>query len=203
MESNESSRLEWLRWRKKGIGASDVPSIMGVSPYRSIHDVYLDKISDVIEEKTSYIMELGNTLEPIARSYYELEKDADYPAANFVHTTTPHFRCSLDGFNRDLNRAIEIKYIGKNFFEECPVKYVPQIQYQYAVTLCDEIDLVQINNMNQIKTFLVKKDIEYIKAMIERVDWFWDCVINKKEDEILAAMPPKKERKARKKKGDT
>jgi hypothetical protein len=147
-------------------------------------------------------MELGNTLEPIARSYYELENDAEYPAANFVHRITPHFRCSLDGFNRELNRAIEIKYTGKNFFEECPVKYVPQIQYQYAVTLCDEIDLVQINNMNQIKAFLVKKDIEYIKTMIERVEWFWGCVLNRKEDEILAAMPPKKERKPRKKKGE-
>jgi hypothetical protein len=56
--------------------------------------------------------------------------------------------------------------------------------------------------MNQIKTFLVKKDIEYINTMIERVEWFWDCVLNKKEDEILAAMPPKKERKPRKKKGE-
>jgi putative phage-type endonuclease len=198
-------RVDWLQWRKKGVGASDVPSVMGVSPYRTIMDVYIDKTSDVIEEKTNYIMELGNKLEPIARSRYELFNDADFPAANFVHATKTHYRASLDGYNSDLNKAIEIKYVGKNFFEECPDKYYPQIQYQYAVTLCESIDLVQINNMNEIKSFLVLRNIDYIIAMLERVDWFWDCVLNKKEDEILAAMPPKKERKERrprKKKGE-
>ena len=191
-------RLDWLKWRKSGCGASDVPSIMGVSPYRTIMDIYLDKTSDLIEEKTNFIMELGNKLEPIARSRYELLNDADFPAANFVHASKPHYRASLDGYNKELNKAIEIKYIGKNFFDECPDKYYPQIQYQYAVTLCESIDLVQINNMNDIKVFRVDRNVDYILKMLERVDWFWDCVLNKKEEEIMAAMPPKKERKERK-----
>lgn len=190
-------RVDWLQWRKQGVGASDVPSVMGVSPYRTIMDIYIDKTSEVIEEKTNYIMELGNKLEPIARSRYELLNDADFPAANFVHASKTHYRASLDGYNVELSKAIEIKYVGKNFFEECPDKYYPQIQYQYAVTLCESIDLVQINNMNEIKSFLVLRNIDYIIAMLEKIDWFWDCVLNKKEDEILAAMPPKKEKKVK------
>jgi putative phage-type endonuclease len=197
-------RKDWLAWRKKGVGASDVPSIMGVSPYRSILDIYNDKVSDVIEEKTSYIMELGNTLEPIARSYYEIGVDADFPAANFVHATTPHYRASLDGFNEELNEAIEIKYVGKTFFEECPPKYYPQIQYQYAVTLCEKITLVQINNMNKIHHFLVERDNEYIADMLKKVDHFWQCVLDRNIDEITAMVPVKikKEGKKRSKKNE-
>lgn len=193
-----TSREDWLSWRRKGVGASDVPSIMNASPYRTVLDIYNDKINtEKEEEKSNYIMELGNKLEPIARSRYELLNDADFPAANFVHASKTHYRASLDGYNVELNKAIEIKYVGKNFFEECPDKYYPQIQYQYAVTLCESIDLVQINNMNEVKSFLVLRNIDYIIAMLERVDWFWDCVLNKKEDEILAAMPPKKEKKVK------
>ncbi len=178
------NRQEWLLWRKQGIGASDVPVIMGVSPYSDIVKLYNEKISDDIEDKTNYIMELGNKLEPVARSKYEILNDADYPAVNFVHAEFSHYRASLDGYNKELNSAIEIKYVGKNFKDECPVKYFPQIQYQYAVSSCERIDLVQIDDMNNIKYFLVNKDQEYIKAMLERVDWFWACVVERKEEEI-------------------
>ena len=37
-------REQWLRLRKRGIGGSDAGVIMGVSPYRSILELYEDKI---------------------------------------------------------------------------------------------------------------------------------------------------------------
>lgn len=189
------NRNDWLLWRKKGIGASDVPSIMGVSPYKTILDIYDDKVNEVIEETTNYIMELGNKLEPIARAQFEILQDEDYPPTNFVHTAKQHYRASLDGYNEAINKAIEIKYVGKNFFEECPAKYYPQIQYQYAVTLCDEITLVQINNMNKIHCFVVEKNQEYIDEMLKKVDEFWQHVLDKNRDVIVAMVPPKKTRK--------
>ena len=44
---------EWLEWRKKGIGGSDAGAVLGVSPYKTVRDVYCEKIGrvpDVTEE---------------------------------------------------------------------------------------------------------------------------------------------------------
>ena len=35
---------EWLAWRRKGIGGSDVASALGLSPYRTARELYFDKI---------------------------------------------------------------------------------------------------------------------------------------------------------------
>lgn len=186
-------RQQWLKNRKLGVGASDVPAIMGVSPYRNILQTYDEKISESIDESTNYAMELGNTLEPIAREAYEDLMEYKFPACNFVNVEKPHYRCSLDGFGN--GHAIEIKYCGANFTEDCPLKYYPQIQFQYAVANCKSIDLVQINNTQQINVIPVPRNDEYITDMLKKVDWFWDCVINKRRDEIEAALPLKKTRK--------
>lgn len=196
---SDNKRLDWLEWRRSGVGSSDVSAIMGVSPYSTILDIYNSKINPAVDDVSdNWAINMGNKLEPIARARYELINNADFSAANFVHASNPHLRISLDGFNVELNKAIEIKFCGRNFTETCPDKYYPQVQYQYAVTNCESLDLVQINNMNDINIIPIERDIEYISRLLERVDWFWGCVLNKKEDEILAAMPPKKEKKERK-----
>lgn len=35
---------EWLAYRRKGIGGSDVASALGLSPYRTKRELYYDKI---------------------------------------------------------------------------------------------------------------------------------------------------------------
>lgn len=178
------NRQEWLEWRRLGVGSSDVPAIMGVSPYNNILDIYLSKINPVEEKEPNWAMQLGNKLEPIARAKYEILKDADFPAANFIHASKPHYRVSLDGYSRELNKAIEVKYCGRNFTDEVPPKYKAQVQYQYAVTNCASLDLVQINDINEINIIPVLRDNEYISRMLEKVDWFWACVVGRKEEEI-------------------
>lgn len=188
-------RSDWLLWRSGGIGASDVPSILGVSPYRNILDIYNDKINPSTEEKTSYIMELGNIMEPIARANYEIITGYEFSACNVEHSEIKHYRCSLDGFNKELNKVIEIKYCGKNFTEICPDKYYPQVQYQYAITNCVSLDLVQINDDKKINIIPIERNDEYIIDMLKKVDEFWNCVVSKTPPEFIP-----KEKKCRKKK---
>jgi putative phage-type endonuclease len=51
------------RQRRKHVGSSDAPAIVGVCPWRSPMDVYLSKISD-LDEAPSPAMEVGNVCEP-------------------------------------------------------------------------------------------------------------------------------------------
>ena len=44
VDTENLPRKEWLEWRRKGIGGSDVAAIMGISPFRTARDIYYDKI---------------------------------------------------------------------------------------------------------------------------------------------------------------
>ena len=57
------SEEEWLRIRKNGIGGSDAGAIVGLNPYRSAMNVYLDKISDNVEQETTEAIRCGHDLE--------------------------------------------------------------------------------------------------------------------------------------------
>lgn len=57
------SRIDWLKERQKGIGGSDVAAILGLSPWRTPYDVYLDKIGEAPKELTSQAAHFGTKLE--------------------------------------------------------------------------------------------------------------------------------------------
>lgn len=59
-------RIAWLAERKKGIGGSDVAAVLGVNPYRTQTDIYLDKTSEIVEDTPqSDAAYWGSTLEDI------------------------------------------------------------------------------------------------------------------------------------------
>lgn len=69
------TREEWLDWRRRGIGGSDVSAIIGLSPFRTARDIYYDKlgIAAVEEDEGNWVaMEMGHLLEDI-REMQELK----------------------------------------------------------------------------------------------------------------------------------
>lgn len=66
------SREEWLRYRKQGIGGSDAGAVCGLNPYRTAAHVYLDKITEDVEEIDNESMRQGRDLEEyVARRFME------------------------------------------------------------------------------------------------------------------------------------
>lgn len=64
------ARGEWLTRRRKGIGGSDAAAILGLDPYRSAFEVYLDKIGDAPERQATDAMDWGNRLEPVIADWF-------------------------------------------------------------------------------------------------------------------------------------
>lgn len=61
-------REEWLQWRTKGIGGSDVSIIAGINPFKSAHQLWLEKTGQVEPEQTdSEYAHFGTLLEPLIR----------------------------------------------------------------------------------------------------------------------------------------
>lgn len=195
--------LEWLLWRKQGIGASDAPIIMGDSPYKTIQELWEEKIDPVTEldigkkdflySSNKYMADMGHKFEPQARAIAEFQLDMDLPPANMESQSNSVFRASFDGLNIERESILEIKMVGADVYKEFvetsmpPAKYYAQLQHQFMVTGFKEMFLL-CYTLSPCKTYIKDKQIkkierndDYIKNTLQpRLLWFWDCVQKRK-----------------------
>src|SRR6266404_2041612 len=80
---------EWLAWRTSGLGASDAPVIMGVSPFTSQFELWLEKTGlgerEAFNPNAVKAMARGTLLEPEARDCYEYKMGGIFEALNVIH----------------------------------------------------------------------------------------------------------------------
>ncbi len=66
----ELSTADWLKIRKTGVGGSEIAALFGKSNYASPLSIYMDKLSDEVNEVENEFIEWGKTLEPIIRDKF-------------------------------------------------------------------------------------------------------------------------------------
>ena len=92
-------RNEWLKARKRGVGASDMSALAGVNPYKSAFEIYLDKTSDEVNEFSNQFTHWGNILEPVVADEFARVTGAvvKAPPQQIMHLAEhPHIMASLD-----------------------------------------------------------------------------------------------------------
>jgi len=174
---------EWKLWRRSHIGGSDAPTIMGVSPYKTMKQLWGEKVLGFEQSDNPY-MQRGRELEPEARKMYEFFTDRCVPPYVMEH---PHYKflsASFDGMSAFGNFAVEIKIAGKKDHQlalkgKIPDKYYPQLQHQMFVANLDNMDYFSWNGDTHA-IINVKRDEEYIIKMLEKEIEFWDLVQTKK-----------------------
>jgi putative phage-type endonuclease len=178
---------EWHEWRRMGIGSSDAPVIMGVSPYKTRFQLWEEKTGKVPSKETSnYIQQKGHDNEPRARALFEIECDIEMPADLAVHPKYPFLRASLDGINREAGCVLELKYVGKEDHvlakneKKVPEKYEWQCVHQHLVT---ELPLVKYGSFyrpdgskGELIVVDVPRDVEKEKVLFEEAKKFWELV---------------------------
>jgi len=189
LEQNTDS---WLEWRKKGIGGSDAPIIMGLSPWKTAYELWEEKTGLVVrDEDNSFITQKGHRLEPRARALYEIETGIAIPPKLVERIDKPEHRASLDGLSEDGKKAGEIKFVGSGekwemaLNGEIPDYYYCQMMWQLYVSGAETNDYIPYNEEeNKILIITKEPDLKYIKNMVKEVEKFWSLVINKKEPKL-------------------
>ncbi len=165
----EQGTTEWKKWRKGGFGASDIPTLMGENPWKSI--------SKLLEEKNGYggdftnaAMRRGTILKPEAREKYCEVIGFEVNPICIQHNDYFWARASLDGISEDRNHIVEIKCgesaYKKALFGEVPKYYYGQLQHILFITGLNIIDYWCY--LPDVKGILikVKKDDSYINNLI-------------------------------------
>jgi putative phage-type endonuclease len=172
---------EWLNWRMEGIGSSDVPAILGVSPWKTYQELVMQKAHRMAGGPPNAAMRRGSELEPKIRELYQRQSYLYLPDAAFEHSEYRFMRASLDGFNDENNVAFEAKAPNKyDHFSavngEVPEKYIPQCQHILLVSEADQLHYVSHWN-NENAVVLVKPDPDYHQMLIEKESEFWEKVL--------------------------
>ena len=197
VDTEDLTREEWLDWRRRGIGGSDVSAIIGLSPFRTARDIYYDKlgIAAVEEDEGNWVaMEMGHLLEDLVAKIferktglkiYQIKKMFRHPLYPFMLADVDYFITMPDG----TKAILEIKttnYNAKDHWwkdgrETVPAYYEPQGRHYMAVMDIDCVFFCCLYGNTEDETIIreIHRDIAYEEEMIFLEQEFWDRHVQK------------------------
>ncbi len=182
VKTNNLSREEWLKYRTKGIGGSDVSIIAGINPFKSAHQLWLEKTGQIEPEQTdSEYAHFGTLLEPIVRREFTQRTGIKVRQKHMLLQSEeyPFMFADLDGvINENGEMAVfEAKtasaYKQEVWEEGIPAPYILQIQHYMAVTGAKRTYIAALVGGNHFYHHAVERDEEMIGKIIAMEKHFW------------------------------
>ncbi len=139
---NQRTRA-WYQHRKKYINASEIASITGLDPFRSMKQLVHDKLFGTTFTSNQYTLH-GQKMEPIARQFFINKTNLIFEDTIFTDDQV-NFSASLDGYNEQNKIVLEIKcpFVNENqaisstwtqFLTHPQLEHIPQ--YYWAQVQC-------------------------------------------------------------------
>ena len=188
VETENLSKEEWLRWRKCGIGGSDVSCLLGINKWKSEIELWLDKTNQTNEPPVeNEAMTWGTIMEPVIRNYFSeiTGKTVVECKAMLCHPEHPFMLADVDGVtgDDDNNPAIlEIKTASEfkrsDWDEGVPAYYETQVQHYLCVTGVKKAYVAVLIGGNSFKIYEVNADEEIQSMLIAVEKNFWNKVQN-------------------------
>ena len=182
---------DWHKLREKRIGGSDVGAILGVNPYKSIIDVYIDK-TEGSTFKRNEATHWGHMLEGTILKEFS-NKHKDLIVYEVPYSVVNDFLiANLDGALKDKNTGdygvLEIKTTSiwnKKEWEEdtIPQSYYAQVQHYLMLTGYKFAYIAVLIGGQQYKEFKVERNEEDIELIRKKTTEFYN-------ENILKLIPP-------------
>lgn len=183
VKTRNLSRKEWLKYRTSGIGGSDVSVIAGINPYRSVHQLWLEKTGQAEpEESDNEYTHFGTILEPVIRKEFMERTRIKVRQKHMLLQSEeyPFMYADLDGvINEDGDLALfEAKtasqYKMDAWEEGVPAEYVLQVQHYMAVTGAKKTYVAALVGGNHFVYHVVERDDDLIAQIITMEKYFWE-----------------------------
>ena len=181
---------EQLASRHLFLGASEIAAVAGLSPWKTAHDVWLEKMQ-LADEWSSHATRIGNLVEPILLQMYCEDTGAEVAHfGSIVHPRHPWMSATPDFAVADSRRLGEIKMVGwrsahhwTQQADGVPDYYRPQAEWQMDVCGADEVDVVALIGGTDFRIYTVKRDPELAGMLVAIGEKFW-------RDHVIARVPP-------------
>ncbi|MFC5430773.1 YqaJ viral recombinase family protein [Paraburkholderia denitrificans] len=190
VETKELSREDWLTVRRSGIGGSDAAAAVGLSPYKSMLELWLEKTGRDANlprpdpNDTTEPVYWGTLLEPIVAASYTKQTGNRVRRVNAVlrHPTIPFMLANLD---REVVgvpglQILECKTAGEfgsRLWRDGVPEYVQlQVQHQLAVAGKQAADIAVLVCGQKLEVHRIERDDALIARLIELEAVFWRYV---------------------------
>lgn len=198
IDTNGLSEEDWKGFRRKGIGGSDVAAIFGVSPFRTMKDLYFDKTGVVPEtpDESSWVaMEYGHRLEELVAKIFTYKTGLKtYADRNmYAHPLFPFMQANVDFFIRlpDGSKGIlECKttsFMNRDSWADGAVPYMYELQVRHYLAVMNlqtaYIACLYGNNDAQFVYQKIERDLDVEEDIIAREKAFW-------KGNVKANIPP-------------
>lgn len=192
----EMTHEQWLQARGQGIGSSDMATVVGLNPYRTRYDLWLEKTGQKAPEDLSdnAAVYFGNVLEDVVAQEFARRTGRKVRRDNFIrrHPDHPWMLANLD-------RQIVAEDGGEPEILECktagfwaaqgeewgddgtdlvPERYLIQVQHQLAVTGRKRAFLAALIAGNDFRRYEISRNEPIIASLIRIGAEFWNCVVN-------------------------
>jgi putative phage-type endonuclease len=178
---DQAKREKWLAERiEAGVGGSEAPAVLGISPWATPYDVYLTKRKEAPPVEQTEPMRWGNILEPVIIQEYS--NRTGRVVATLEHEivksdTMPWMFCTPDGICGE--RLIQAKTArtregyGESGSDEIPEVYLIQVQHEMLVTLRKVADVPVLFGGSDFDIFTVEADQELQEMIAAAEHDFW------------------------------
>ena len=177
------SREQWLAVRQGGIGSSDAAGAVGLSPYKSPLELWLEKTgrkpADDLSQSEAVFW--GSTLETIIANVYASRTGNKVRRVNAV-LQHPDHSFMLANLDRAVGSegVLEVKTAGGHsakFWEDgVPEHYQVQVIHQLAVTGKAWADVAVLIGGQDFRIYRIERDEAQIADLIARESAFWNQV---------------------------
>ena len=191
MNKSNNFAVNDLERRKQGIGGSDAGTAIGVNPWKTPFQLYLEKTGDTIPEDISHkpAVKRGVRLEPEIIKWVAEDLNITIRKDNTTHISDkyPFLFCHNDGTIVGKKRLAEIKapslhmreFWGEEGTDSIPQYYLAQGVHALAIQPeMEGVDYFAYFDPN-ILHFKLERKQSLIDAYITKVSRFWGCVKNK------------------------
>ena len=177
------------------LGGTDVAAILGMHPYKTAFEVWLEKTGQAPPFEGNDATEMGTGLEPYIAAKYERQTKSRLVKGGFVrHSQTPYFGGHLDYINPSLDLGVECKLVGARSChrwsepgadQRVPEEYYCQIQWYMMLTGYADWHLVaQREFSKKLSIYCFKYDLDLINRAQDLCDEWWQRYV------IGGAQPP-------------
>lgn len=190
VKTNKLSRDEWLEVRKHGIGSSDAAAAVGLNPYKSQLELWMEKTGRDTDlpkpdpHDTSAPVYWGTLLEPIVAASYTQQTGRKVRKVNAVlqHPDKPWMLANID---REVVGSSEVQILecktagefGARLWKEGVPEYIQlQVQHQLAVTGKQAADVAVLLCGQQLQIYRIQRDEQLIEKLMTLQAHFWHYV---------------------------
>ena len=183
-------REQWLQVRKGGIGSSDAAAAVGLHPYKSQLQLWMEKTGrdgnlPVIDPNDdSSPMYWGTLLEPIVAAHYTRRTGHRVRRINAV-LQHPEYPWMLANIDREVTGAADVQILecktagihGARLWGDGVPEYVQlQVMHQLAVTGKQAADVAVLLGGQELQVFRIERDEEMIVQLVSLERQFWGYV---------------------------